>query len=45
MSKNLKEVEKRLHKVVLQNYSYDNATIRAGSKELHSKDHTNTEER
>ena len=43
MSKNLKEEEKHLHKV-LQNNSYDNATIRAGSKELPSNNHTNTEQ-
>ncbi len=36
MSENLKEEEKHLHKV-LQN---DNATNRAGSKELPSKYHT-----
>ncbi len=34
-SGNLKEEEKHLHKVL----GYDNATIRAGSKELPSKDH------
>ncbi len=38
-----KEEEKHLHKV-LQSNGYDNATIRAGSKELSSKDHTNTEQ-
>ncbi len=43
MSENLKEEEKHLHKV-LQSNGYDNATIRAGSKELPSKDHTNTEQ-
>ncbi len=43
MSKNLKEEEKHLH-TVLQSNGYDNATIRAGSKELPSKDHTNTEQ-
>ena len=32
-SENLKEEEKHLHKV-LQSNGYDNATIRAGSKEL-----------
>ncbi len=35
MSENLKEEEKYLHKVFHSN-GYDNATIRAGSKELHS---------
>ncbi len=44
MSDNLKEEEKHLHKV-LQSNGYDNATIRAGSKELPSKDHTNTEKK
>ncbi len=39
----MKEEEKHLHKV-LQSNGYDNATIRAGSKELPSKDHTNTEQ-
>ncbi len=29
---------------VLQSNGYDNATIRAGSKELPSKDHTNTKQ-
>ncbi len=43
MSENLKEEEKHLHKV-LQSNGYDNATIRAGSKELTSKDHTDTEQ-
>ncbi len=43
MSENLKEEEKHLHKV-LQSNGYDNATIRAGSKELPSKNHTNTEQ-
>ena len=43
MSENLKEEEKHLHKV-LQSNGYDNTTIRAGSKELPSKDHTNTEQ-
>ncbi len=43
MSENLKEEEKHLHKV-LQSNGYDNASIRAGSKELPSKDHTNTAE-
>ncbi len=43
MSENLKEKEKHLHKV-LQSNGYDNATIRAGSKELPSKDYTNTEQ-
>ncbi len=42
MSENLKEEEKHLHKV-LQSNGYD-TTIRAGSKELRSKDHTNTEQ-
>ncbi len=42
MSENLKEEEKHLHKVLQSNG--DNATIRAGSKELPSKDHTNTEQ-
>ncbi len=42
-SENLKEEEKHLHKV-LQRNSYDNAPIRAGSKELPSKDRTNTEQ-
>ncbi len=41
-SENLKE-EKHLHKV-LQSNGHDNATIRAGSKELPSKDHTDTEQ-
>ncbi len=36
MSENLKEEEKYLHKVFHSN-GYDNATIRAGSKELPSK--------
>ncbi len=39
----MKEEEKHLHKV-LQSNGYDNATIRAGSKELPSKDHTDTEQ-
>ncbi len=43
MSENLKEEEKHLHKV-LQSNGYDYATIRAGSKELPSKDHTDTEQ-
>ncbi len=43
MSENLKEEEKHLQKV-LQSNGYDNATIRAGSKELPSKDHTDTEQ-
>ncbi len=43
MSENLKEEEKHLHKV-LQSDGYDNATIRAGSIELPSKDHINTEQ-
>ncbi len=43
MSENLKEEEKHPHKV-LQSNGYDNATIRAGSKELPSKDHTNTKQ-
>ncbi len=42
-SENLKEEEKLLHKV-LQSNGYDNATIREGSKELPSKDHTNSEQ-
>ncbi len=42
MSENLKEEEKHLHKVLQS--SYDNATIRAGSKELPSKDFTDTEQ-
>ncbi len=42
-SGNLKEEEKQLHKV-LQSNGYDNATIRAGSKELPSKGHTDTEQ-
>ncbi len=42
-SENLKEEEKHLHKV-LQSNGYDNATIRAGSKELPSRDHTDTEQ-
>ncbi len=37
MSENLKEEEKHLHKV-LQSNGYGNATIRADSKELPSKD-------
>ncbi len=37
MSENLKEEEIHLHKV-LQSNGYDNTTIRAGSKELPSKD-------
>ncbi len=43
MSENLKEEEKHLHKV-LQSKVYDNATIRAGSKELPSRDHTDYEQ-
>ncbi len=43
ISENLKEEEKHLHKV-LQSNGYDNATIRAGSKELPFKDHTDTEQ-
>ncbi len=43
MSENLKEEEKHLHKV-LQSNGYDNTTIRAGSKELPSKDHKDTEQ-
>ncbi len=42
ISENLKEEEKHLHKV-LQSNGYDNAT-RAGSKQLPSKDHTDTEQ-
>ncbi len=41
LSENFKEEEKHLHKVV-QSSGYDNATIRAGSKALPSKDHTDT---
>ncbi len=37
----MKEEEKHLHKV-LQSNGYDNAIIRASSKELPFKDHTNT---
>ncbi len=44
MSDNSKVEEKRLHKV-LQNNGYDNTTIRADSKELPSRDHTDTEQR
>ncbi len=44
MSDNLKEEEKYLHKV-FQSNGYDNATIRAGSKELAFRDHTDTETR
>ncbi len=43
MSKNLKEEEKHLHKV-LQSNGYANTTIKAGSKELPSRDHTDTEQ-
>ncbi len=43
MSENLKEEEKHLVKV-FQSNGYDKATIRAGSKELPSKDHTDTEQ-
>ncbi len=43
MSENLKEEEKHLRKVLQSNW-YDNATIRAGSKELPSKYHTDTEQ-
>ncbi len=43
MSENLKEEEKHLHKV-LQSNGYGIATIRADSKELPSKDHTDTEQ-
>ncbi len=43
MSDYLKEEEKHQHKV-LQSNGYDKATIREGSKELSSKDHTNTEQ-
>ncbi len=43
MSKTLQEEEKHLHKV-LQSNGYDNATIKAGSKELPSRDHTDTEQ-
>ncbi len=39
MSENLKEEKKHLHKVHLSN-GYDNATVRAVSKELPSKDRT-----
>ncbi len=39
----LKEEEKHLHKI-RQNNGNDNTTIRAGSKELPSKDHTNTKQ-
>ncbi len=42
MSENFKEEEKHLHKVLQS--GYDNATIRAGSKELPSEDHTNTKQ-
>ncbi len=42
-SENLKEEEEHLHKV-LQSNGYDNATIRAGSKELPSNDHTHTQQ-
>ncbi len=42
MSENLKEEEKHLHKYF--KVMVINATIRAGSKELPSKDHTNTEQ-
>ncbi len=44
MSDNLKEEEKHLHKVLQSNGYDNNTTIRAGSKELPSKDHTNTEQ-
>ena len=43
MIENLKEEEKHLYKV-LQSNGYDNATIMAGSKELPSKDHTDSEQ-
>ncbi len=43
MSENLKEEENHIHKV-LQSNDYDNATIRAGSKDLPSKYHTNIEQ-
>ncbi len=43
MSENLKEEKKHLHKVHLSN-GYDNATIRAVSEELPSKDRTDTEQ-
>ncbi len=44
MSNYLKEEEKHLHKV-LQSNGYDNATIRAGSKELPSRDHNTEQEK
>ncbi len=40
----MKEEEKHLHKV-LQSNGYDNATIRAGCKELPSRDCTDTEKK
>ncbi len=43
MSENLKVEEKHLNKEIQSN-GYDNATIRAVSKELPSKDHTHTEQ-
>ncbi len=39
----MKEEEKHLHKV-LQSNGNDNTTIRAGSKELPSRDHSDTEQ-
>ncbi len=39
----MKEEEKHLHKV-LQSNGFNNTTIRAGSKELPSRDHTHTEQ-
>ena len=43
MSDNLKEAEKPLKKVIQSN-GYDIATVRAGFKELPSRDHTDTEQ-
>ncbi len=45
MSDCLKEEEKHLHKGYFKVHNgYDNATIRAGSKELTSRDHTDNEQ-